>query len=134
MENDREMIDDRTDATNRTINSTTDTTVSFTWVKRVTEIGLTLMTTKARKERMSAIFNGSTIDGLTLTALINECVATAGVFVEKNDSKVSSSDAELIQTLLGKIDAEKMIRSVDPDELVEWVKDLMVSCDPASDT
>ena len=101
---------------------------SFTWVKRVTEIGFMLMSQKARAERMEGVVNGSTINAGALANLINECTASAGAFVEKNDDRVKSEDAELINSLLGRIDAEKVVSSVDPDELTEWVLDLKRSC------
>ena len=97
---------------------------SFTWIKRVTEIGLTLMTPKAAKERVAAIYDGSTINAAALTDLITECAESAGVFVEKNDGRIAKADAELITSLLGKIDAKEAVASADPDELAAWVEDI----------
>ena len=109
------------------MDNTTTTTPSFTWVKRVTEIGLTLMTPRAAKERMEGILNDDTIDTPKLIALINECVAVSEIYVEKHDDRVKASDAELIQSLLGRTDAERVLQGVNPDELAAWVKDLVAT-------
>ena len=108
-------------------NIPTTVTPSFTWVKRVTEIGLTLMTPKAAKERMEGILDGDTINTPKLIALINECVAVSGIYVEKHDDRIKASDAELIQSLLGRTDAERVLQGVNPDELAAWVKDLVAA-------
>ena len=97
---------------------------SFTWVKRITEIGLTLMTPQAAKEKLDAVMEGSIIHVDRLTDLIDECATAAAVFVEKNDTRVSTTDAELITSLLGKIDGKDVVNNINPEELADWVKDL----------
>ena len=109
---------------NATSNGMSTNNVSFTWIKRVTEIGLTLMTPKAAKEQTASIMDGDTINTPKLIDLITKCAETAGTFVEKNDGRISRADAKLIQSLLGKIDAKDAVASADPDELAAWVKDL----------
>lgn len=107
------------------MDSSMNNIVSFTWVKRVTEIGLTLMTPKAEKERVNSLIDGDTINAAALTDLITECAESGAVFVEKNDGRISTSDAELIKSLLGKIDAKDAVASADPDELAAWVRDMV---------
>ena len=101
--------------------------VSFIWVKRVTEIGLTMMRQKTVKERMDSIMQENNINVPELTNLITECAAAAEAYVKKHGDRVNASDAELINSLLGKIDAEATVKSADPDELAEWVMDLVKS-------
>ncbi|MBQ3842390.1 MAG: hypothetical protein II820_06845 [Ruminiclostridium sp.] len=70
-------------------------TASFKWVKQVTEIGLTFMREKVREERINNIFDGADIDCDALVALIDECAAAAGVYLDSHDDRVSNADAEV---------------------------------------
>ena len=100
---------------------------SFTWIKRITEIGLTLMPSKVAKERIDALMEGSVVHTEKVADLIDECAAAAEIFVEKNDDRVSAADKELISTLLGKTDGKEVVTTVEPDELASWVTDLKQS-------
>ena len=122
------MNNDMNNAMDSDMNNAMSTSnVSFTWVKRVTEIGLALIGSKEAKERAVSIMDGDTINTPKLIDLITECAETAGTFVEKNDGKINRADAELIQSLLGKIDAKDAVASVGSDELAAWVKDLVLT-------
>lgn len=100
---------------------------SFTWVKRVTEIGLTLMMPEAARERLDAVMEGSVVNADKVADLIDECTAAAVLFVEKNDDRVSAADADLIESFLGKTDGKATVAAVDPGELAAWVADLKQS-------
>ena len=102
--------------------------VSITWVKQITEIGLTFMTPKARLSRLATIISEgeetSEINCKALADLIDECAAAAGAYLEKHGNQIKAEDAELITSLLGRIDGKKAVETADPVELTEWVKDI----------
>ena len=86
-----------------------------TWTKRVTEIGLALMTEEARKERIDALIKDGVIDGAAIAALIDECKAAVGLL----------TDQEEIREALKKIDGKRVVAASDPDAIAQWILSLM---------
>ena len=97
---------------------------TFTWAKRVTEIGLAMMSEEARSDRISLIARNSAIDGSAVASLIDECAAAAGVFLDSNQEKITPSEAEVIREQLKTINGTSAVANVDPDELVSWVTEM----------
>lgn len=85
------------------------------WTKKVTELGLGMMTKEARKERLDQIFDGVMFDGPAFADLIDECRATVGVFASE------STDGELMLEMLKGMDGKAFVASSDPEDLLRWV-------------
>ena len=98
--------------------------MSTTWTRRMTEIGLTLMTPKARRERVASLLNDGHIDCERVAALIDECVSAAKLYVDKNEDKGTAADVELIKSYLSKTVGKDAVAEFDDNELAEWVMDL----------
>ena len=98
-----------------------------TWTKRITEIGLLMLTEEARRERIAALMDGHNIDGSKVASLIDECAAAAGLYLEQNQGKVSAEDAELIKSHLKHINGKSAVAAMESNELAAWVLDLKES-------
>ena len=102
---------------------------TFTWAKRITEIGLSFMEEDERKEKVSALLttaDGKTIlNGKAVSELIDLCVSKAREYLDKN--QISTTDADLIREQLSKIHGAEVVAQITPDELAEWVIDLKAS-------
>ena len=102
---------------------------TFTWAKRITEIGLSFMEEDERKEKVSALL--TTADGKTIlnskavSELIDLCASKAGEYLDKH--KISTTDADLIREQLGNIDGATVVAQTNPNELAEWLIDLKAS-------
>lgn len=84
-----------------------------TWTTQVTEIGLSMMTEKKRRERIEGLMNGSTLNCSALAALIDECVTLVAALGRIKGDKISSQ--------VSRINGEDAVASSDPDALVEWI-------------
>lgn len=105
---------------------------SFEFVKQVTEIGLTFMTPKARRDRLEEVIrttdeNEETIDCSILANLINECRAAAGTYLEQNEERISTDEADTIRSMLKLVDGKKAVETADPKALAEWVRELKLT-------
>ena len=83
------------------------------------------MTPESRKERLSTIMQGSRIDCPAVAALINECIDSFYVMTEEETENVDDQQKIQIRWMLSRIKGEDVIRSMSPDELAEWVVDLV---------
>lgn len=94
------------------------------WTKRITEIGLLMLTEEERRKRIAALMDGHTIDGSKVANLINESAAAAALYLEQKRGKLSAVDAELIKSQLRHIDGKAAVAAMDPDALASWILDL----------
>jgi len=101
---------------------------SLTWIKRITGIGLCLMSPEAQKERMNAIFStehGKTkINGPSLAALIDECKTAAGMFLEKHSGILGISDTLTIHDILSQTDGKQIVENMADEEDSTWLLEL----------
>lgn len=93
---------------------------SLTWIKRITGIGLSLMTPEAQRERMDSVFEGDTINGPALAQLIDECKTATGVFLEEH----GSPDAGIIREVLARTDGKQIVANIGSEEDIAWLLEL----------
>ena len=86
--------------------------------QQVTEIGLSLMTEEARKEKLDAIYDGNTVDCKKLADLIDECTAIVGVFIDQHQNRL---EAEMIRERLKEVNGAEDIKNTDAKDLAEWI-------------
>lgn len=93
--------------------------------KLLTRLGLLMMTPEAREERLSSIMQGSRIDCPALAALIDECRDSFYVMTDEETENVDEQQKVQIRWMLSRIKGEDVVRSINPNELAEWVVDLV---------
>ena len=108
--------------------------MSWKWTKRVTEIGLSLMSEDARRDRIDQIMVEGTMDGKKLAMLIDECKTAVSILLASADDGTIAATASTVNGMLDREEMEEMINAVngktavattDPDELVSWLMELM---------
>ena len=97
------------------------------WTKRVTEIGLGLMSEEARKERLNIICGGNTIRTAALAFLSDECADAVGLVLEEHPDVLGQEESEKIIENLGRISGSEAVASCFPDELSDWVLEVKES-------
>ena len=96
---------------------------SLTWIKRITGIGLSLMSPDAQKERISRVFNSNgEISGPALAELIDECKTSAALFLSKHSG--IAEDEGTITEILEKTDGKQIVANMDREEDVQWLLEL----------
>jgi len=101
---------------------------SLTWIKRITGIGLCLMSPEAQKERMDAIVSvedgKKKINGPALAALIDECKASAAAFLNVHSGSVSEEQKGVIRKMLAGIDGKQIAANMCDDTDAAWLLEL----------
>ena len=98
---------------------------SLTWIKRITGIGLSLMSPDAQKERISRVFNSNgEISGPALAELIDECKTSAALFLSKHSGILGAEDEGTITEILEKTDGKQIVANMDGEEDVQWLLEL----------
>ena len=98
---------------------------SLTWIKRITGIGLSLMSPDAQKERISRVFNSNgEISGPALAELIDECKTSASLFLSKHSGIHGTEDEGTITEMLEKTDGKQIVANMDRKEDVQWLLEL----------
>jgi hypothetical protein len=93
-------------------------------VKVITRMGLLFMDPKERKERLDALIDGNAIHCDKVGELIDACKEKCYELTQNGSQAVSEAEKIKIRWMLTRIDGLKEARSMDPDELAEWVFDL----------
>ena len=97
------------------------------WIECITSIGLFLMPTEVRRERMNRVFvNGDEISGPALAELIDECKNIAGAMMEQHkDSKsVSEEKKNTIREMLELTDGAAEVVAIGLTEEIDWLIEL----------
>lgn len=97
------------------------------WIECITSIGLFLMPTEVRRERMSRVFTGDTeISGPALAELIDECKAAAGAFLvkQKNSGAISPEQINTIPEMLELTEGKTEVAAIGLTEDIDWLIEL----------
>ena len=95
---------------------------SLTWIKRITGIGLSLMTPEAQQERVVRVFDDQTINGPALAALIDECKTAAALFLNAHGGR--NADANTIREVLVQMDGKEIVANMAGEEDIAWLLEL----------
>ena len=95
---------------------------SLTWIKRITWLGLSLMTPDTQRERMDAIFSTeeSTINCPALASLLDECKVAAEAFL----SNQTGDQTDMIRDLLAQTDGKQIVANIGSEEDIAWLLEL----------
>ena len=93
-------------------------------VKILTKLGLLLMKPEVREERLGSLINGNKISCPELAALINDARDAMYVLTERESEAVTEQDRIRIRWMLTKVDGEKEVQRMNPDELAGWAVEL----------
>ena len=91
-------------------------------LKEVLDLGLTMLSTEAREERLGSLRDGNVIDGAALAALIDESKAMLTALLESNENKVPNP--EEMKALLVSLDGKQVVADMEPEEIADLVSDL----------
>ena len=97
------------------------------WIKRMTWMGLSLMSKEAQQERMSRVFvSGNEISGPALAELIDECKAAAGAFLlkQKDSGSISTEQKSTIRKMLELTDGKNEVAAIGLTEEIDWLIEL----------
>ena len=97
------------------------------WIECITSIGLFLMPTEVRRERMNRVFvNGDEISGPALAELINDCKAAAGAFLtkQKDSGAISPEQRNTIREMLELTDGKNEVAAIGLTEDIDWMIEL----------
>ena len=90
-------------------------------VKIMTKLGLLMMEPQAREERLNSLITGKRISCPAVGKLINEARDAMYVLTERESDAVGEQDKIRIRWMLAKVDGDKEVQRMNPDELTEWV-------------
>ena len=94
-------------------------------VKILTKLGLLMMDPQAREERLNSLITGNQISCPAVAALINDARDAMYVLTERDSDAVTEQDKIRIRWMLTKVDGEKAVQNMDPDELADWAVELV---------
>ena len=100
---------------------------SMKWVERIVAIGLSLMPSEAKKERMNRVFiSDGAIDGPALAELIDECRVSAEAFLEAHESSkaITGEQRSMIKELLDDTDGKRAVASMTTEDDAKWLLEL----------
>ena len=84
--------------------------------KYITELGLSMMTEEARRERIEAVYADDHTDALA--ELIDECKMSIGLLF---DGAAEGLDKERVQEMLLSIDGKKAVADMSETEIADWI-------------
>ena len=87
--------------------------------KYITELGLSIMTEEARRERIEAIIVDDHTDALA--ELIDECKMSIGLLL---DGVAEGLDKGRVQEMLLSIDGKKAVADMSETEIADWIGEL----------
>ena len=93
-------------------------------VKILTKLGLLMMDPQVREERINSLITGNQIRCPAVAALINEARDAMYVLTERESEAITEQDRIRIRWMLTKVDGEKEVQRMNPDELAEWAVEL----------
>ena len=93
-------------------------------VKILTKLGLLMMKPEVREERLNSLITGNKISCPAVAALINEARDAMYVLTERESEAVTEQDRIRIRWMLTKVDGEKEVQRMNPDELAGWAVEL----------
>ena len=94
-------------------------------VKILTKLGLLMMEPKAREEWINALISGNRISCPAVAKLINDARDAMYVLTERESEAVTEQDRIRIRWMLTKVDGEKEVQRMNPDELAAWAVELV---------
>ena len=94
-------------------------------VKILTKLGLLMMDPQAREERLNSLITGNRISCPAVGKLINDARDAMYVLTERESEAVTEQDKIRIRWMLSKVDGDKEVQRMNPDELTEWVVGLV---------
>ena len=94
-------------------------------VKILTKLGLLMMKPEVREERINSLITGNQISCPAVAALINEARDAMYVLTERESEAITEQDRIRIRWMLTKVDGEKEVQRMNPDELAEWAVELV---------
>ena len=94
-------------------------------VKILTKLGLLMMKPEVREERLNSLITGNKISCPAVAALINEARDAMYVLTERESEAVTEQDRIRIRWMLTKVDGEKEVQRMNPDELAGWAVELV---------
>lgn len=94
-------------------------------VKILTKLGLLMMKPEVREERINALISGNQISCPAVAKLINEARDAMYVLTERDSEAVTEQDKIRIRWMLAKVDGEKEVQKMHPDELAAWAVELV---------
>ena len=94
-------------------------------VKILTKLGLLMMDPQVREERLNSLITGNQISCPAVGKLINDARDAMYVLTERESETVSEQDKIRIRWMLTKVDGEKEVQKMNPDELAEWAVELV---------
>ena len=106
--------------------------ISLTWVKRVTGIGLSLMSPEAQKERMARVFKNDEINGPALAQLIDECKTSTALFLSEHKGILGAADAHTIHEMLDGVDGKQIVANMVEETDIAWLLELKEHVDNAT--
>lgn len=93
-------------------------------VKILTKLGLLMMKPEVREERLNSLITGNKISCPAVGKLINEARDAMYVLTERESEAITEQDKIRIRWMLTKVDGEKEVQRMNPDELAEWAVEL----------
>ncbi len=100
------------------------------WIACITSIGLFMMSTEVRRERMNRVFTGDTeISREALAELIDECKNIAGTILEqhKDSQAVSEAQKNTIREMLALTDGKAEVAAIEAMRNIDWLLELRES-------
>ena len=89
-------------------------------VKILTKLWLLMMKPEVREERLNSLITGNQISCPAVAKLINDARDAMYVLTERESEAVTEQDKIRIRWMLTKVDGEKEVHMMNPDELAEW--------------
>ena len=93
-------------------------------VKLITRFGLMLMEPEERQDWINSLVTGKVIDCKAVGELIDTCKKKCYELTQAGSDAVSEQEKIQIRWMLTKVNGLQETRSMDPEELAEWVVDL----------
>ena len=84
-----------------------------------------MMDPEAREERLKSLITGNRISCPAVGKLINEARDAMYVLTERESETVDEQSKIRIRWMLAKVDGDKEVQRMNPDELTDWVVGLV---------
>ena len=93
-------------------------------VKIITRMGMMLMESEEREERLEGLMTGNIIHCDKIGELIDACKDKCYALTENGSDAVSEQQKIQIRWMITRIDGLEAAQGMDPEELIDWVMDL----------
>ena len=93
-------------------------------IKVLTRFGLLMMNPEERESKLNEVIKGNTIRAGSLAKLIDECMDNCYHLTERETPNITDQQNTQIRWMLQGIEGEKVVKSMMPEEILDWVLDL----------